>query len=116
MDQLPSEDTTPVSQPAGDAISPSKPLVWAQPLVVDWTDIPYPTERGVRPEGTVRLRLRIGIDGQPLEVLLGASSGYVALDRAALKAVAHWRFKPRLLNGQPVESWAEMPIVFRLEN
>jgi len=116
VDQSAAQNSQPVQQPPGDAISQPKAFVWTRPQIVDQTEIPYPTDGGVQPEGIVHLRLRIGIDGRPLEVVLGASSGHRALDRAALKAVAHWRFKPRLLNGQPVESWAEMPIVFRLEN
>ncbi len=87
-----------------------------KPQILEQTEIPYPTIGLIKPEGTVRLRLRIGVNGRPTEVAVGTSSGYVALHRAAIKAVAHWRFKPRMLDGNLVESWVEMPIVFRLRN
>lgn len=116
IDQSTPETTQPAQDPLAGAVSPTPVFVWSRAEVVDRTEIPYPMERGVKPEGIVRLRLLIGTDGRPLQIVLGISSGYPSLDRAALRAVAHWRFKPRLLNGQPVESWAEMPVVFRLVN
>jgi protein TonB len=92
------------------------PIVWTRPQILERTQIPYPTIGSIKPEGTVRLRLRIGVTGRPIEVSIGTSSGFAELDRAALKAVARWRFKPRLLDGNPVESWVEMPIVFQLRD
>jgi protein TonB len=99
---------------AGNENADPTPTVWTQPVVIERTGIPYPMVGATKPEGVVRLRLRIGVDGRPLDVLIGVSSGSRALDRAAQGAVLHWRFKPRLQNGVPIESWAEMPIVFRL--
>jgi periplasmic protein TonB len=51
--------------------------------------------------GTVRLRAIISTDGtiQHLEVL----SGNPILARAAVNAVEHWRYRPTLLSGVPVE-------------
>jgi len=116
-----SQDDAPAAvATVGDALvvepARAEPTVWTRPEVIERGEIPYPTVGATKPEGVVRLRLRIGIDGRPREVLVGVSSGYPALDRAARKAVIHWRFKPRLQDGRRVESWAEMPIVFRLED
>jgi protein TonB len=115
------QDNTPTDVAPRDHAAPvepvsAEPIAWTRPVVIERSDIPYPTVGATKPEGVVRLRLRIGIDGRPLEVLVGVSSGYPALDRAARTSVIHWRFKPRLQNGAPVDSWAEMPIVFRLED
>ncbi|HZF17878.1 MAG TPA: energy transducer TonB [Steroidobacteraceae bacterium] len=96
--------------------NPVTPIVWTKAQILEQTEIPYPTVGSIKPEGTVRLRLKIDVNGRPIDVAVGTSSGYVALDRAAARAVAHWRFKPRLLDGNPIESWVEVPIVFRLRD
>lgn len=122
LPQIPYDGSTPEggisAVPIVDPVPerPTTPIVWTKPQILEQTEIPYPTIGLIKPEGTVRLRLRIGINGRPIEVAVGTSSGYVALDRAAMKAVAHWRFKPRMLDGNPVESWVEIPIVFRLRD
>ncbi|MDA0659112.1 MAG: energy transducer TonB [Planctomycetota bacterium] len=45
-------------------------------------------------QGTVWLRLRIGQDGNMLEVSVDASSGHAILDAAAVAAVRQWRAMP----------------------
>ena len=112
----PSAPTATITErPAGNSPQPEE-VIWSRPEIVERTAIPYPTVGGSRPEGVVHLKVRIGIDGSPREVLLDTSSGYPQLDRVALRAVAHWRFKPRQRNGAPVETWAHLPIAFRLQD
>jgi len=65
-------------------------------------------------EGVVVLRVRISVDGLPVEVLIRRSSGVGVLDRAALSAVKHWKFAPATVAGKPIESWMDVPIRFRL--
>ena len=67
-----------------------------------------------RQEGTVMLRVKIGIDGAPLEAVVEKSSGYMSLDRAAREAVMKWRFTPGTRNGQPFIAWGLVPISFKL--
>ena len=105
-----------ITQPLTGGVAPAYEFIGSRPEIIDRTEIPYPTVGGIRPEGVVHLKVRIGIDGRPRVVLVDVTSGHPQLDRAALKAVGHWRFKPRLRNGVPVETWAQLPIVFRLEN
>lgn len=61
-------------------------------------------------QGTVRLEAVIGQDGsvEKLEVL----SGHPLLIKPALDAVRNWRYKPLLLNGNPVEVVTEIDVSF----
>jgi len=63
-------------------------------------------------EGTVRLHAIISMDGRitALEVL----SGHPFLVRAALDAVRQWRYRPTMLNGEPVEVETSITVIFRL--
>jgi protein TonB len=53
-------------------------------------------------EGTVTFRLKIAADGSVSEALVEKTSGYAAMDRAALEAVRRWRFTPARRFGLPV--------------
>jgi periplasmic protein TonB len=66
-------------------------------------------------EGTVTLRVLVGVDGSPRRVEVEQSSGYRALDRAAADQVLQrWRFAPATRGGQAVEAWALIPIDFHI--
>ncbi len=54
-------------------------------------------------KGSVRVAVVVKADGSPgnARVILGLGHG---LDESALFALKHWRFRPRLAYGQPVES------------
>jgi TonB family protein len=61
-------------------------------------------------EGDVRFQAVIGRDGNVLE--LTALSGHPLLVAAALDAVKQWRYRPTLLNGDPVEVVTEIVVSF----
>jgi protein TonB len=63
-------------------------------------------------QGEVRLRAIIGTDGTVREVVL--LNGHLLLVRAATDAVQQWRYRPTLLNGQPVEVETQITVVFIL--
>ncbi|NIO05031.1 MAG: TonB family protein [Proteobacteria bacterium] len=65
-------------------------------------------------EGTVTLLVEVLLDGSVGEVEIFESSGYVILDRSALKAVQKWRFKPGTRMGKPLTMKVKVPLVFRL--
>ncbi len=71
-----------------------------------------PLARMARVQGVVRLEAVISIDGtiQNLKLI----SGHPLLVRAALEAVARWRYQPTLLNTEPVEVLTEIDVIFRL--
>jgi protein TonB len=66
-------------------------------------------------QGTVVLRAEVLPDGSSGQVRLHRSSGFDALDEAALATVKRWRFKPATENGKPVKQWVDIPITFRLK-
>jgi periplasmic protein TonB len=71
-----------------------------------------PLARQTRIAGTVRLHALISKQGtvESLEVL----SGHPLLVRAAMDAVQQWKYKPTLLNGEPVEVDTTIDVIFSL--
>jgi TonB family protein len=76
----------------------------------------YPTAARRRAEqGVVTIRVLVGDDGSVERAELAESSGYDALDEAALGTVrARWRFIPARRAGVAIESWVLVPIRFAL--
>jgi protein TonB len=73
----------------------------------------YPSlARQARIQGLVVLRAMISRDGaiENLQVL----SGHPMLVRAAMDAVRQWRYRPYVLNGEPVEVETEVKVNFVL--
>jgi periplasmic protein TonB len=75
----------------------------------------YPPEAGrARIEGTVVLLAVIGKDGSVQDVRV--ESGLPTLAQAAIDAVKQWRYRPYLLNGEPVEVDSRITINFTLSS
>lgn len=73
----------------------------------------YPAEaRSKHVEGGVEVRATIGRTGQVIAVR--PVSGPALLASAAMTAIREWRYEPTFLNGDPVETQAEITMVFRL--
>lgn len=73
----------------------------------------YPAEAGrARIEGTVVLMAVIGKDGTVRDVRV--ESGLPILAQAAIDAVKQWRYRPYLLNGEPIEIDSQITINFNL--
>jgi periplasmic protein TonB len=73
----------------------------------------YPPEAGrARIEGTVVLMAVIGKDGSVKDVRV--ESGLAILAQAATDAVRQWRYKPYVLDGEPVEVDSRITIQFTL--
>src|SRR5579872_14510 len=71
-----------------------------------------PLARQARIQGTVVLHAVIGKDGGIQNLTL--ISGHPMLAPAAIEAVKQWRYKPYLLNGEPVEVDTEVQVNFTL--
>jgi TonB family protein len=66
-------------------------------------------------QGTVTVKVLVGADGSVERAEIADSSGFDALDNAALETVrSRWRFVPARHDGLEVESWVLVPIRFAL--
>jgi len=75
----------------------------------------YPPEaRQARLEGTVKLHVVVGANGEIQS--FRTVSGPESLAQAAMIAVREWRYRPTLLNGKAVERQEDVTFVFRLPN
>ena len=63
-------------------------------------------------QGTVVLQAVISKTGPSENLRVG--SGSAMLQQAALDAVKHWRYRPFLLNGEPIEVETTINVVFTL--
>ena len=73
----------------------------------------YPIEaKQAGVSGTVVLGAIIGTDGTVKELHIVSGPG--PLQQAALDAVSTWRYRPYLLNGQPVEVRTQINVIFTL--
>jgi periplasmic protein TonB len=85
----------------------------AQGLLIKTVPLKYPKDaHRDRIQGMVILKARIDTDGNVEDVTL--ISGEKALAPAAMEAVKQWKYKPYLLNGQPVDAEFEISINFSL--
>jgi protein TonB len=71
-----------------------------------------PLARQARIQGTVVLQAQISKDGSIINLQL--ISGHPMLAPAAIEAVKQWRYKPYLLNGEPVEVETQVQVNFTL--
>lgn len=69
-------------------------------------------DRGL--EGTTLLKVRVLANGRAASVEIERSSGARILDDAALRTVRRWLFVAATRDGQAVDGWANVPIVFKL--
>jgi protein TonB len=73
-----------------------------------------PNALRMRIEGAVKLSATVGKTGSITAVKV--ISGEPLLGQAAMEAVKQWKYKPYLLNGDPVEIQTEVTINFKLPN
>jgi len=119
-----SAQDTPANDPNAKAPSPPKEVhihgqrikqggaVTAAQLVNRVQPVYPPLARQTRISGTVSLHAIIGKDGavQQLEVI----SGHPLLVQSALDAVRQWKYRPTLLEGEPVEVDTTIDVIYSL--
>ncbi|MCA3344865.1 MAG: energy transducer TonB [Roseomonas sp.] len=66
-------------------------------------------------QGVVRVELLVDPNGRVVDVRVLESSGFSALDAAAVQAVRDWRFRPAQRGGLPVAGSITTAVHFRLE-
>ena len=85
-----------------------------QSLLVSKVSPVYPPDaRATRVQGAVVLAAIIGKDGSVQSVRV-VSSASPLLEKAALDAVKQWKYRPYLLNGNPVEVETQITVNFTL--
>lgn len=91
------------------------PSALAAGLLIRKVVPPYPAlAKATRTEGTVVLSATIAKDGTIAN--LRVVSGPAMLQEAALDAVSQWRYRPYLLNGDPVAVETTVNVVFTLQH
>lgn len=74
----------------------------------------YPEQaRSEHIEGTVLMAMEISRDGSVCRILL--ISGHPLLAPAAIEAVKQWKYRPYILNGQPIEVETQAQVNFTLK-
>jgi TonB family protein len=84
------------------------------PSVIFKAEPEYSQEaRDMKIEGTVVLRIVVGVDGVPEDISVLRSLG-LGLDEKAVESIGKWRFKPGMKDGVPVPVAAQVEVNFRL--
>jgi TonB family protein len=73
-----------------------------------------PQAKAARLQGTVRLIALLGKDGHVKALRL--VTGHCWLAQATIDAVKKWRYQPTLLNGEPVEVFTTIDVIFSLSD
>lgn len=87
------------------------------PAIVDFKSCAKPVyphdELSAGHEGTVHMAFLVGADGAILASRVDRTSGYPALDQAALDALNKCRFQPARKDGQPAQTWQRVQYLWR---
>jgi periplasmic protein TonB len=67
-------------------------------------------------EGRVTVRVLIGTDGRVKDVALVQSPDPAFYETTRRHALDNWRFKPATVDGEAVEAWFQMNLVFKLND
>ena len=105
---------SPAAPPTGASSADSKPKSGGQiqqAVLIYRKDAEYPKiAKQTGAKGTVTLNATIGADGTIKKVKI--VSGHPMLTSAAVEAVKQWKYRPTLLNGQPVETETQVLVNF----
>ncbi|MEG6585149.1 energy transducer TonB [Dendrosporobacter sp. 1207_IL3150] len=103
------------SGPSADTGSGKRGI--SPPGILSKVEPQYPSSaRNAGQQGTVILKIQVHDNGRPGDVVVYSSSGYDALDDAAIVAVKKWRFIPAKdrETGRNIGCVTTLPIVFQL--
>jgi protein TonB len=110
-------ETTGVAAPGDDTPAPAATKAVAgrlqHPVLVSKPPLVYPAiARPAHASGPVRVRVLVGKDGRVVEA--HATSGPFLLLFAAEDAIRSWRYKPALLDKEPVEATTYVTVNFTI--
>jgi protein TonB len=102
----------PPAPPAPRAIVPGTPI---KPISMPDVHDYYPEQaRRDGQEGRAQVKVCVGANGKVQTAETAATSGFPALDEAAIKVAKAAKFKPATSEGKPVDSCATLPVKFEL--
>lgn len=107
-------ETAPPPPPPLAVATKPRPAATSQPQPISAPSPKYPMQ-ALRngDQGTVMVGAEIDVNGVPSSVEVAKTSGSRALDRAAVDAVKHWRFRPAMTDGRPTPGRVQVPITFK---
>jgi TonB family protein len=79
------------------------------------TPVVYPaTSQRAGEEGTVVISVYVTDAGKPQRINIAKSSGYTALDTAAMETAMNWHYLPAMRGGSTTSDWGNFQIVYKL--
>ncbi|OED50540.1 hypothetical protein ACH42_00930 [Endozoicomonas sp. (ex Bugula neritina AB1)] len=107
-------EKTAVQESEIDGLS-NEPVMVSEPAIRSWKEPRYPKNaRRRNQQGVVMLDVVVDEEGNPETINILESSGFSALDKAAIASVERWAFEPEQRNNQLVKSRVHIPVAFRL--
>jgi protein TonB len=106
-----------VIAPAPPTPAPAAPVRTPPVVLASSCEKPeYPSaSRRANETGTVLLSFLIDQSGKVIDSKVERSSGFRRLDEAAKAGLGLCKFRPATVNGAPVQAWARIEYVWRLE-
>jgi periplasmic protein TonB len=102
----------PPPPPTPRAVAPGTPI---KPISMPDVHDYYPEQaRRDGQEGRAQVKVCVGANGKIQTAETATTSGFPALDEAAIKVAKAARFKPATSEGKPVDSCATLPVKFEL--
>jgi protein TonB len=115
----PATPPAPAAAPSASVGKPAPPSLVLPSSDADYLNNPPPTypriSKRMGEQGTVIVRVFIGLQGTAEQAEIRTSSGYDRLDKAALDTVQRWRYVPGKRHGNPEAMWFNVPVRFVLE-
>ena len=103
-----------VSAPPVPGTGTPKTITTGMEYILPPQTIYPPLSKRMGEQGKVVLRILVGENGKPDQVLVQTSSGFTRLDEAGRQAGLRAVFKPHLENGHPVPVYVILPLNFQL--
>jgi protein TonB len=115
----PATPSAPAAAPSASVGKPAAPSLVLPSSDADYLNNPPPAyprmSKRMGEQGTVIVRVFIGLQGTAEQAEIRTSSGYDRLDKAALETVQRWRYVPGKRHGTSEAMWFNVPVRFVLE-
>lgn len=103
-----------VSAPPAPGTGTPKTITTGMEYILPPQTVYPPLSKRMGEQGKVVLRILVGENGKPDQVLVQTSSGYTRLDEAGRQAGLRALFKPHIENGHAVPVYVILPLNFQL--